>query len=185
MIHELILELLLQRYRVLLEGVGVIYLQRHWAQFSQETGLITPPFDNLVIEVEGSEYDIDIVEAVSQQNGVEYDLGYRVWCDYLAMEAIDGLLTIEGVAMVDINQLSIVALDPQFAEQLSPDVEPMPIAVEVATPMVNQQPVIANQRRYVQPRPQKSGIGGWGYFGITIGVLSALYLAYFFLIEKL
>lgn len=181
MIHKLILELLLQRNKVLLEGVGVICLQRHWAQSSYENDSIIPPFDNLVIEVEGSEYDVNIVEAVAHQNGVDYDHGYRTWCDYLAMEAMDGLLTIEGVAMVNINQLSIVALDPQFAEQLSPDVEPMSVAVEVATQVTAQQPMAKNQGNYVQARVQKSGLGGWGYFGIAIGVLSALYLAYFFL----
>lgn len=193
MIQEIIFDLLMQRRRVLLRGVGVISLQRQWAKLSGDNQII-PPHDNLAIEHEGGDFDVDIADACALSEGVSYEDGYRIWCDFLAMEAVDGVLTIEGVAMIDIDQLDVVALDPNFAEQITPDNEIIELEhLEYQAPPqrsskkgyseINNTATqnISPQRMRKPVASNNQGIGFLSYLAIIMGGSSIVYLAYFFL----
>lgn len=210
MVQNYILSLLLNRQAILLPGIGVLNLERQWAQFSSDQSSVMPPFDELIIAPEDENYDVDVVQFIATQIEAQYDEGYRIWCDYLATEAVDGVLTIETVAMIEIDRLNVIALDPNFALQLAPETE----LIEVDFPHFEQRNTQHHQyesqdfehldydlhdaptnqysktpqHQYTQtnlpqnryPQQTRSQMGFLSYSSIMLGLLSGVYLIYFF-----
>lgn len=187
MIENLILKLLLERNKILLRGVGVLYLERQWATFSDDGMQIVPPFDNLIISDLDSTYNVDIAQAISVEMGTDINSCYGVWCDYLATEAVDGVLTINSVAMIDIKQMEVIALDPVFAEILVPDTDLIEISNVEPDPQIDSRREMIDSRREIRQNIPKSVVsaqrvrfGFVQYIALTAAIASTLYLVYFF-----
>ncbi len=123
-IPNLIVNTLDSGHSVLLPSVGVLSIVRNSSQILSDGYTIAPPYDTLVIEDPNyTEFDVDIIQAIADINQMNYNSAFNLWNDFLDLEAVDNMLTIENMAMIDIINCEILAIDPQFAMFLSPDNE--------------------------------------------------------------
>ena len=123
-IPNLIVDTLYYGNSVLLPSVGILSIQRNPSQIMSDGYTITPPYDSLILEDHNSNnYNVDIVHVIADTNNVEYNIAYNCWNEYLDFEAGDNILTVENLAMIDLINGELLAIDPVFALFLSPDNE--------------------------------------------------------------
>lgn len=206
-IPNLIVDTLYYGNSVLLPSVGILSIQRTTSIITSNGNTITPPYDSLIIEDNNSNnYNVDITHIIANANQVEYNVAYKYWNEYLDFEAADNILTVENLAMIDLINSEILAIDPVFAMFLSPDneiqnIQPIVIDneyIQVLNTSNNEQHYQQNQNQQNQTQQQQQQQQPPNIYNkqrvykkevstllaTAITVAAVLYIAYYFAIKN-